>query len=96
MQTSELSARLSAPSLRAPKEPQAETQQLSQAEAAAQHQRPLFRRARSAPSRVITGQTSRHPDYVLVFSYMLLYLELGWLVMVIWWSIGRSQQWVST
>jgi hypothetical protein len=91
MQPSKLSARLSAPSLRAPEEPQAEAQL-----PAGQHQRPIFRRARSAPSRVITGQKSRHPDYVLVFSYMLLYLELGWLVMVIWWSIGRSQQWVST
>lgn len=54
--------------------------------------RPSPQRAHTAPSRVITGQKSSRPDYVLVFCYMLVYLEVGWLIMMIWrtFAIGSS------
>jgi hypothetical protein len=54
--------------------------------------RPSPKRAHTAPSRFITGQKSSRPDYVLVFCYMLVYLEVGWLIMMIWraFAIGGS------
>lgn len=47
-------------------------------------------RAHTAPSKFITGQKSSRPDYVLVFCYMLVYLEFGWLVMMIWRAFARG------
>lgn len=50
----------------------------------AQLTRPPLQRAHTAPSRVITGEQTSRPDYVLAFCYMLIYLECGWLVMMVW------------
>lgn len=58
-------------------------------ESPAETPRPSPRRANTAPSRVLTGQKSTRPDWILVFCYMLVYLELGWLVMLLWRSYGR-------
>lgn len=55
-----------------------------------QPERPKARRANTAPSKVITGQKSERPDWVLVFCYMLVYLEVGWLITLIWRSLGKD------
>lgn len=34
--------------------------------------------------------SSGEPDWVLFFCYILLYLEAGWLVMLLWRTFGRS------
>lgn len=52
--------------------------------------RPSPQRAHTAPSRVITGEKSSRPDYVLVFCYMLVYLEFGWLIMMLWRAFAMS------
>ena len=49
----------------------------------------LTRRAQTAPAKAITGRKSKHPDWILVFCYMLVYLELGWLVTFLWRSYGK-------
>ncbi|KAG9251109.1 uncharacterized protein F5Z01DRAFT_639514 [Emericellopsis atlantica] len=52
-------------------------------------ERPSLRRAQTAPSKVITGPNRTKPNWMLAFSYMLIYLELGWLIMVIWRSLAK-------
>jgi hypothetical protein len=53
-------------------------------------QRPSPHRASTAPATVnTTGQKSTRPDWILTCCYMLVYLELGWLVTLLWRSYGR-------
>lgn len=51
--------------------------------------RPSPRRSHTAPSRVLTGQKPKRPDWFLVCCYMLVYLEVAWLVMILWRSYGK-------
>ncbi|KAI6778132.1 uncharacterized protein J7T54_001936 [Emericellopsis cladophorae] len=59
-------------------------------------ERPSLRRAQTAPSKVITGPDRTKPDWMLAFSYMLIYLELGWLIMVIWRSLAKPLDGIAT
>lgn len=55
--------------------------------------RPLARRAHTAPANVSLSEddntTTPRPDWILTICYMLIYLELGWLVTLLWRSCGK-------
>jgi hypothetical protein len=48
-----------------------------------------LRRAQTAPSTISQGTTPAKPDWMLVCCYMLIYLELGWIIMSVWRSLGK-------
>src|SRR5687767_14623374 len=58
-------------------------------------QRLLARRSKTAPSTLPTPASLNggQPDYVLVCCYILVYLELGWLVLLLWRSWGSPTSW---
>lgn len=43
-----------------------------------------------APDQKACLSTSRRPDYALVACYVLIYLQLGWLIMVLVRSSSRD------
>jgi hypothetical protein len=53
--------------------------------------RPNLRRVKSAPAMVQTGDgpPPKSPDYVLTFCFVLVYLELGWLILLLLRSYSR-------
>lgn len=53
--------------------------------------RPNMRRVKSAPATVPTsdGPPSKNPDYILTFCFVLVYLELGWLILLLLRSYSR-------
>ncbi|KAL2211033.1 hypothetical protein CC79DRAFT_1366406 [Sarocladium strictum] len=59
-------------------------------------QRVPARRSKTAPSFIPSAASlgGTKPDYVLVSCYVLLYLELGWLALVLWRSWGSPSSWL--
>jgi hypothetical protein len=52
--------------------------------------RPLPRRVVTAPSKVQTAPAGKSLDRVLVFCYVLVYLELAWLILLLLRSYSRD------
>lgn len=51
--------------------------------------RPNLRRVKSAPATVQIGSPPKRPDYVLACCFVLVYLELGWLILLLLRSYSR-------
>lgn len=51
--------------------------------------RPLAQRIKTAPAAIQTPQKKPELDLILVFCFILLYLELGWLILLLLHSYSR-------